>query len=305
MSRILVSGLINIETTLRVDGFPIVYNPVNYPFFGVNSSVAGVGYNIARALTGLGDEPVFLALIGTDSAGKLVRTALAADRIAGEGVLEALTHTAQSVILYYGEGRRQIYTDLKDIQERAYPPERFEQAAADCEWLALCNINYSRPMLAWALKAGKAVATDVHTISDLDDPYNCDFMRAARVLFMSDERLPAAPQEWARRIWDRFGAEIVVIGLGAQGALLALRREHSIEHFPAVTTRPVVNSIGAGDALFSAFLHAYAQSGDPRLSLRKAMVFASYKIGVVSAADGFLDGPGLETWFKKIYPFGS
>jgi len=47
MPNILVSGLINIETTLRVDGFPIAYNPVNYPFFGVNSSVSGVGYNIA------------------------------------------------------------------------------------------------------------------------------------------------------------------------------------------------------------------------------------------------------------------
>ncbi len=32
MAQILVSGLINIETTLRVDGFPLPYAPVHYPF---------------------------------------------------------------------------------------------------------------------------------------------------------------------------------------------------------------------------------------------------------------------------------
>ena len=48
--RVLVSGLINLETTLRVNGFPIDYNPVNYPFLGVQSRVSGVGYNLAKAL---------------------------------------------------------------------------------------------------------------------------------------------------------------------------------------------------------------------------------------------------------------
>jgi sugar/nucleoside kinase (ribokinase family) len=300
MASILVSGLINIETTLQVEGFPILYNPVNYPFFGVNSRVSGVGYNLARALTVLGDQVRFLSLIGADPAGQLVRTALANDCIDDRGVLSSLPATAQSVILYDPQGRRQIYVDLKDIQEQAYPQHLFQESAAGCDWLALCNINFSRPMLARAREAGQRVATDVHALSDLDDPYNRDFMQAAQVLFMSDENLPVAPQEWARRIWDRFGTEVVVIGMGGQGALLAVHRDHAITHFPALYTRPVVNSIGAGDALFSAFLHVYAKTGDPYLSLRKAMIFASYKVGVASAAEGFLDERGLEQWVSKL-----
>lgn len=39
---ILVAGLIDTETTLRVEGFPIPYFPVRYPFFGVNSSVSTI-----------------------------------------------------------------------------------------------------------------------------------------------------------------------------------------------------------------------------------------------------------------------
>ncbi len=300
MSRILVSGLINIETTLRVEGFPIQYNPVNYPFFGVSSRVSGVGYNLARALTILGDEVRFLSLVGDDAAGQLVRTALAADCIDDRGVLGVLPATAQSVILYDPRGRRQIYVDLKDIQQQAYPQTLYQESAAGCDWLALCNINFSRAMLVQAREAGQRIATDVHAIGDLEDPYNRDFMQAAHVLFMSDENLPLPPQEWASRIWDRFGTPVVVIGMGGQGALLAVLRDAVIERFPAVYTRPVVNSIGAGDALFSAFLHVYTQTGDPYLSLRKAMVFASYKIGVASAAEGFLDERGLEEWSLKL-----
>jgi len=300
LAKILVSGLINIETTLRVDGFPIPYNPVNYPFFGVDSRVSGVGYNLSKALTVLGDEVCFLSLIGADPAGQLVRMALAADCIDDRDVLSSIPATPQSVILYDAQGRRQVFVDLKDVQERDYPAARYQERAAECDWLMLCNINFSRPMLEQAKQAGKFIATDVHLISDLSDAYNRDFMQAAHVLFMSDERLPVSPEDWARRIWNRCGTEVVVIGLGEQGALLAVRQDNAIQRFPAVYTRPVVNSIGAGDALFSAFLHSYIQSGDAYRSLRRAMIFASYKIGVASAAEGFLDERGLEEWASKL-----
>jgi acarbose 7IV-phosphotransferase len=299
MAKILVSGLINIETTLRVEGFPIPYTPVRYPFFGLNTSVSGVGYNIARALTVLGDEVRLLSLIGRDPMVRLVRAALERDRIGGENVLELLEQTAQSVILYDGEGRRQINVDLKDIQETVYPQARFSRAAQGCDMLVLANINFSRPFLEQARKAGLRVATDVHAVTELNDAYNLDFMRAANVLFMSHEWLPVPPEEWARRVWKRFGPEVLVIGLGSEGALLAVKDDNFIERIPAVRTRPVVNSIGAGDALFSAFVHFYVKTGDPYQSLRKALVFTSYKIGAVSAADGFLDETGLEQLYGE------
>jgi len=299
MAKILISGLINIETTLRVESFPIPYTPVRYPFFGVNSSVSGVGYNIARALSRLGDDVRLLSLIGRDPIASLVREALERDGLSGKNVLDLVDQTAQSVILYDGEGRRHINVDLKNVQETAYPQARFSQAAQGCDLLVLSNINFSRPFLEQARRTGRRVATDVHAISDLNDPYNTDFMRAAQVLFMSHEWLPVPPEEWARRVLDRYGPEVLVIGMGKEGALLAVRKDNTIERLPAARTRPVVNTIGAGDALFSAFLHGYVKTGDPYVSLRKALVFASYKIGAVSAADGFLDEPRLEQLFDE------
>jgi len=285
---ILISGLINIETTLRVDRFPVEYVPVRYPFFGVNSTVSGVGYNIARALATLGDEVRLLSIVGEDAAGTLARQALAADGISDQFVVSGMARTAQSVILYDPDGRRQIHVDLKDVQERAYPEALFERAAAGCDLAVLCNANFSRPLLQKARQMGMTVAKDVHAIADLDAPYDRDFMAAADILFMSDEQLPCAPEEWARRVMNRYGPEVAVIGLGSEGALLAVRADGFMERVPAVHTRPVVSTIGAGDALFSCFLHFYHKTRAPYEALRKAVVFASYKIGEPGAAEGFL-----------------
>jgi ribokinase len=298
MTDLLVSGLINLETTLRVDRFPIDYSPVRYPFFGVNSTVSGVGYNIAKALTILNNQVNFLSLIGKDQVGELILSSLDFIQVSKRFIHRSLEETPQSVILYDGSGQRAINVDLKNIQECAYPEELFEQASAGCAIAILCNINFSRPFLQKARLRNIPIATDVHAIASLDDEYNKDFMAAAEILFMSDERLPSPPRDWARQLLNRYGTEIIVIGLGAKGALLSVKKDGILEQFPAVYTRPVVNTIGAGDALFSAFLHLYCGAKDPYMAMRKALAFASYKIGATSAADGFLDEQGLERLFR-------
>lgn len=301
MMRFLVAGLINIETTLQIEGFPLQYNPVNFPFFGVNSTVSGVGYNLAKALTTLGEEVQFLSIIGDDTAGELARTALQADGIPAGGVLTGMPQTAQSVILYDREGRRQIHTDLKDIQERSYPLEIFTPALESCDAALICNINFARPFLQQALAQGKPIATDVHTIGSLDDAYNREYMAAAQVLFLSDEHLPVPAEDFARQAMERYNYEVVVIGMGSRGALLAVRETGALERIPAVHTRKVMNTIGAGDALFSAFCHSYFATGDAQTAIRQAMVFSSYKIGARSAADGFLDAASLNALYQQIY----
>ncbi len=109
-----------------------------------------------------------------------------------------------------------------------------------------------------------------------------------------------SPEEWVRHVWDRYTSEIVVVGMGARGALLGVRSDHYLKIVPAVYTRPIVNTIGAGDALLSAFVHFYHKSGDPYDSLEKAMVFASYKIGVASASDGFVSEEVLLGLYQSL-----
>jgi len=179
MSNILVSGLINFETTLKIDRFPLEYFPVTYPFFGVNGTISGVGYNVAKALKKLGDEVSLLSMTGDDDCGRIISYELDAAGVSRENVIKILEHTPQSVIVFEDGGRRQIHVDLKNIQQTQYPFDKFEAAAEKCDLMALCNINFSRLFLPAAKKMKKLIATDVHAISSLDDDYNRDFMESA------------------------------------------------------------------------------------------------------------------------------
>jgi sugar/nucleoside kinase (ribokinase family) len=291
MAKIIVAGLINIETTLKIDEFPIHYSPVRYPFFGIRSTVSGVGYNVTKALTSLGHEVDFLSLIGTDYAGEMIRAELKRIGVSDKRVQSLLEESPQSVILFDSSGKRMIHTDLKNIQETLFPLVHFQPQKADLA--VLCNINFSRAMLERAKEAGVPIATDVHVIRSLDDEYNRDYMAMADILFMSDEALPTSAEHWIHALWERYGTAIVGIGLGSKGALLGVKADNAIVHVPAKVLRPIVNTIGAGDALFSAFVHGYVESKDPYRAMQKAVLFAGYKIGTTGAAEGFMTARDL------------
>jgi acarbose 7IV-phosphotransferase len=298
MARILVSGLINLETTLKISGFPLVYNPINYPFFGVGSSLAGVGLNISLALRALGDDVRLISIIGADAVGDLVRTALDHDGLGTSFVVGGASQTAQSVILYDPDGRRQIHTDLKDIQDRALPPEVLERALAGVDLVVACNINFSRPLLGLARARGIPVVTDLHAIRDLENPYDTDFLDHADVIFFSHEQLQVQPEDVISSLFERFPARFVIVGLGDRGALFADRGK-VVQHVPAVQTRPILSTVGAGDALLSGFVHGFTDGLEPREALRRAVVFASWKIGEVGAATGFVSHAELEGFYLK------
>jgi ribokinase len=299
MSKILVSGLINIETTLQIEQFPVNYYPVTYPFHGIHSTISGVGLNLSKALTTLGNQVNFLSIIGSDLYEKIIRTEIKNLGIDDQYLLTNLSKTAQSVILYEKGNRRQIHTDLKDIQEHTYPLDLFKKAVEDCDICALCNINFNRQLLTAAKSSGKVIATDVHAIHDPDDSYNRDFMAAANILFLSDENLNVPAHSFIQMLWDRYQNKIIVVGMGDQGALMGLLESKSILQIPAIQTCPIQNTIGAGDALFSAFVHSYRKTKDPILALQQAVLFASLKIGSIGAAEGFIDSVQLTTLFEQ------
>ncbi len=301
MAHFLVSGLINLETTLQIDQFPVEYIPVRYPFYGVSSSVSGVGLNVAQALAVLGNDVELISIIGQDIVGRIAREADHHPHLDISGILSLIAETPQSVILYDRDGKRQINVDLKDIQEHSYPIDCFLAKLDRCDAVILCNINFSRPFLRYATERGKLIATDVHAVSSLDSPYDRDFMAAADILFMSDEQLPCPAEEWLDKIMATYKAQVVVIGMGSKGALLADRDANNIHHFQAVNSRPVINTIGAGDALFASFMHAYMKSHNVRESLKRAMIFASYKIGTNGAAAGFLSDEQLQDLLNQSY----
>jgi ribokinase len=287
MNNILVSGHINIETTVKIDNFPICYSPVDYNFFGVNSTIAGVGYNISSAIKILGGNPTIFSIIGDDIYKNIVFGRLKNKGINDKYVLPLVKETSQSIILY-NEKKRKIILDLKNIQETKYPIEKIDEIINEIDMAILCNINYSRGFLKIVKEHGKLIASDVHVINDINDAYNKDFMEYSDILFLSNEKILGEEHDFIRQLIKKYNNKIIVIGMGEKGLLIYARENNEIKQYSAVKTRKIVNTIGAGDALFSSFIYFYNKTKNLYYSIEKAQIFASYKIGEKGAAEGFL-----------------
>lgn len=298
MAKILISGLVNTETTVKIKEFPIAYFPIDYPFFGVNTGVAGVAYNLSKALKSLGDQVRLISMTGNDFGGEYVRKEVEAIGISTKDMIKDLRQTPNSVILYDGEGKRQIYCDLKDIQEMNF--DFHKEMYQDCDVIIACNTNFNRNLLKKAKADGKLIATDVHVLSDVEDAYNMDFMKYADILFLSDEGIRRDEKEFLMEIEKRYENDIIVLGQGSKGALMYVKKEERFYDFPAVTTGRVVNTVGAGDALFSGFIHYYVKGAGAKEALKKAEIFASWKIGFDGAAGGFADEQKIEELAAEI-----
>jgi len=287
MNNFLVCGHITIETTVKIENFPIEYSPVEFNFYGNKSAVSGVGFNIVKAIKTLGGNPVFCSIIGNDIYKDIIKNELDKIDVNSEYVLPVIDETSQSIILY-NENKRKIYLDLKNIQETKYPVNKIENLINDVDIAILCNINYSRELLKIVKNYGKIIATDVHVIHSIDDEYNKDFMEYSDILFLSNENITGKEYEVIHKLIETYKNKIIVTGLGENGLLIYVRDNNQIKHYPAVKTRKIVNTIGAGDALFSSFIYFYNKTKDPFYSIEKAIIFASYKIGEKGAAEGFL-----------------
>lgn len=296
MNKILVSGLLNTETTTAVRGFPINYYPIDYTFFGIDTAVSGVAFNIVKALKTLGDEVHLTSMVGKDFSAAYIKNALKELNISTKHILPTLKQTPSSVVLYDSQGKRQIYCDLKDIQESSYPFDT--TLLKDVDLVAACNINYNRPLLHLAKEAGKLIATDVHVLSDIYDEYNREFMECADILFLSDENIGDDYGAFLWQLAHTYDCKIIVLGRGSKGVAVYQRQTNKINEMPAISVGKVVNTIGAGDALFSGFLHFYAKGYEVMEALHLAQVFAAHKILVNGGANGFIAEDIITNWGK-------
>ena len=285
MKKILVSGLINTETTVKIKQFPIEYYPIDYPFFGVNTRVSGVAYNIAKALSTLGDNVIFTTMTGNDFGSHYIDFALKEAGVSTENIKKILKATPSSAVLYDETGRRQIHCDLKDIQDSSY--DFTEDLYKYCDIIVACNINFNRELLKLAKQTGKIIASDVHVLTDINDEYNKDFMNSANILFLSDEGINGEYKDFILSIEEKFGNDIIVLGMGSKGALMYVKKDAKFYELPAHKAEKIVNTVGAGDSLFSAFIHFYAKGLAPVECLKRAQAFAAYKIGFDGASEGF------------------
>lgn len=292
MKNILVSGNVNLETNVAIDHFPIDYFPVCYPFFGVQTNVGGVAYNVSKALSTLENNVSLISMIGNDWESKQIQFTLLENGIDSTRVSTCLTETPRSVILHAKDGRRQVHSDLKDLQKATYSFDSLDIGLFDL--IVACNVNFNRPLLLKASENRKTIATDVHVLSNPRDEYNRDFLFYSDIIFLSNEGISGSCMNFILALKYIYPAKIIVIGLGKNGAMIYNREDDSVYVLSAVKNDNIVNTLGAGDALFSSFLHFYSKGLPAIEALKRAEIFASQKISFNGASNGFLTEKRIE-----------
>lgn len=277
MPRIVVVGVASLYLAAGVGEFPLEHALGAVPEW-MRAGVAGSAAHVAKVLASLGDEVRLCTLAGTDPAGLAVRADLRANGLSGEGVVDAGA-TSLGVALVAPDGSRLglPYTAL--VNAVGYPAETFHRLAAGADLAVLTRARFARPLISCAERLSVRIAVDVHLISDVNDTHSRPWMEAADIVFCSHERLPCPPKQWVARVFARYpGCEIVGVGRGADGAILALR-DGTLVSAEAVAPRGVVNTSGAGDTLFASFLHGWLATGNPLGSLQSAVLHAGWRIG--------------------------
>lgn len=301
MSKYLVAGILERETIVNVENIPIDYRPVTTALRSIHTGVGGDSYNEAIALKWLGDYVDFFSVIGSDEDPSIINRNGNDITLNTEYIMPILEGTPANVIFYDKKRNQQRFEDVRNIRDIEYDIELFKRSLPTADTVVLANANFCRPLLSASKLAGKKIAVNIRRFSYEKEQYNECFLRDADILYLSDDGLDQDPYDFVKYIVEKYQPEIVILGQGKNGVLLYNSADNTYTHHASVKTNEIVNTVGAGNALFSCFLHYYNNTKDPFFSIRNAILFASYKIGFTGSSNGFMTEKQIEDWRGLIF----
>ncbi len=301
MSKFLVAGVTQIETIVRVNKIPVNYAPLTSAKDSIFTAVGGDAYNESLALEWLGDEVCFMSIVGRNQDLGILNPPDRKITLSTEYIVPQMNETPTEVVLYDKDRRQQIFEDIKDLRENVYDMSMVAPIAESCDMMVLANANFCRPFAKEAAKRNKPIAVNIRNYNPEKEKYNTDFLEPAKILYFSDDTLTEDPYDFIDRMSSTYGTEIIILGQGSEGLILFDKTHNLRVHYKTVKTNEVVNTIGAGNALFACFLHYYLETGDSVNAIKNALLFASYKIGYMGTSNGFMTVDQMEQWRSLIW----
>ena len=302
MSKFMVAGFVQMETIIKVEALPVPYKQFESIPDLVNSGIGGAGFNEAMALKWLGNEVDFMSMVARNMSRRQIEAYLKTFdvNLKTDYVLPMLDGMPTSVILYC-KGKKQTFEDVKDIRHVEYDYDLLESRIQDKDMILMSNCNFCRPIIGLAKKYQKPIAVNVRSMRAEKIANKEDFLAAADILYISDDDLESDHYDCIKECREKYNPEIVIMGIGDKGVILYTKEDNSVIEYRPVKTNEIVNTIGAGNALFSSFMHYYVKTKNAKEKIKNALLFASYKIGFVGTSNGFMTEEQIEQWKKLIW----
>jgi ribokinase len=297
MVKALVLGTAGLQINIPIDLFPLDYQPIIFMDDKVSMDIAGVGYSHCLVLGGMGDEVDFLTGIGNDRFAPVIEQAIGdtgAKCIIDRKEKESLV----SVVLYDNDGRRTILREGRKDYMYVMNEGTYEGMECDYDVALFSMAGFSKHLLPVIRGKGIPIACDMQDISNLSNEYGHDFMTHSDIIFFSNDNFDGNLEEFVYNLYEQYGFKIIGVGMGSEGCLLCAKGK--VQYYPSIADK-VVNTVGAGDALFACFIHCYLSGDTPEVSIQKAQIFTAEKIRYATSSQGFMNKEELEAKYSIFY----
>ncbi len=301
MSKFIVAGITQLETIVKVKELPIQYAPYTGEPNTIYISAGGDAFNESLALKWLGDDVKFMSVVGEHENLSIFNPSDREVTLSTEYILPIIKETPIEVLLYDARRKKQHFEDLKDIRDAKYDMTLVEPLMSDCDMVVLSNVNFCRPFISSALEHNKKLAVKIHCFAREKEIYNEDYLKNAHILYFNDNSTDEEPFTFIKDIREKYDPEIIIFGQGPEGVTIFDKAKDFMVHYDAVKSTQIVNTAGAGNALFACFLHYYQKTGDSKAAIHKALLFAANKIGYMGTSNGFMTEEQLEHWEQLIW----
>ena len=290
MKPIVILGIFNADTSYRAERLPKIGETILGQHFALGPG--GKGSNQAVAAAKAGGRTHFITRLGADDFAKVARQTWEQAGVIPEVTEDADSHTGaafifleaatgnNAIIVASGAGGRIAPSDLdanaRLIGSAAVFVTQLEQP-----------IPAARRGLEIARAAGVTTILNPAPAAALEDAMLalCDFITPNETEAETLTGLPVTTLPEAERAADALmarGVGAVIVTLGSQGALYR-DRARSV-HVPAISSGPVVETTGAGDAFNGGFAVALSEGKDVIEAVRFGAATAGISVTRAGAA---------------------
>ena len=301
MSSIVIAGITQIESIVKVAEIPIGYAPFTPAPDTIFTAAGGDAFNMSLAMSWLGDKVEFMTVVGKDQNLGIFNPPNREVTLSTNYVLPVMKETPMEILLFDKTRKQQVFEDLKDIRDAEFDMSLARPRVEDADLVVLSNANFCRPFIALAKDKGKKLAVKIHHFDYEKEIYNEDFLRAADILYFSDNTIEGDPFDFVREMAGKYNPAIILLGQGEKGQIMYERENDTNVHYNPVAAGQVVNTAGAGNAAFACFLHYFLKNGNAVEAVKKSLIFAANKIGYIGTSNGFMTEDQLAQWERLIF----
>ena len=301
MSKFIVAGITQLETIVKVKEIPIKYEPYTGERDTIYVAAGGDAFNESLALKWLGNDVEFMTVVGEKEDLSIFNPPDREVTLSTKYALPIIKETPMEVHLYDARRKSQCFEDLKDIRDAKYNMLLVDPLVPECDMMVLSNVNFCRPFIERAIDYKKKLAVKIHSFKREKEIYNEDFLKNADILYFNDNSIEEDPYDFVKEMAEKYDPEIILLGQGEQGVVMYDKNKEFTAHYDPVRSGQIVNTAGAGNALFACFLHYYLKTQDSKVAIHKALLFAANKIGYMGTSNGFMTEEQLEHWDQLIW----